>query len=258
MKLKIIILILLSICLNISCKKEEINKKSSNDLKLSNDYQLLVDFTTEEGNPPYHLSKTELKDLTDKVKLVTRKKGVITIRSSAIGSFSSSNKKEVVHIVFQEDPQASHAEGWGRTYFAIVDEKSIKLLNVGECNADNIFKTVRMPNGVDVLLMTSEFSGQGNTIIGAGLVDLSTSTYEKNNEAVLIQNFNTIYNDTCAAGDDGKTIASKVYFKFIENKFVFKKEHFVKKCGDASKFVFVETSDKSDEDIEIKDSQQKK
>jgi len=224
--------------------------RNNNNKYLNTEFQLLVDFTTDqEGNPTYHLAKKELQTLTSKIKSATGKRGAIKIRSSAVGSFSGSNQKEVMHIAFQDDPTASHAEGWGHTYFVIINNDSIKIINPGECGADRIFKTIRMPNGLDYLLMTSEFSGQGAVEVAAGLVSLADNPL---NTAILVKNFNIIYSNNCAGiggEESGKTVTSKLLYKWNNDKLEFKRDHFVKKCSDSSKFQFIETSDKSDEEF---------
>lgn len=238
--------VLVAVSMNISCNKSA-KKENSNA-----DYQLLVDFTSDDnGNPPYNVSKGELKDLVNQIKATSGKKGAVTIRSSAVGSFTGPNEKEVVHIAFQEDPKASHADGWGQTYFVVVNSGAIKVIDSNECRAERIFKTIRMPNGLDYLLMTNEFGGQGEVLVSGMLVSLAKNPI---NSALLIKNFNVIYNDTCGGfggEENGKTSASKLSYKWNNNNIEFKREHFIKKCADSSKFQFVEISDKSDEEIEF-------
>ncbi len=247
MKSIILSITLLSIIfINISCNRSA-TKENANA-----DYQLLVDFTSDDsGNPPYHLSKKELKDLTNRIKATTGKKGAVTIRSSALGSFTGPNEKEIIHIAFQEDPTASHAEGWGHTYFVVINSNSMKIINPGECGAERIFKTIHMPNGLDYLFMTSEFGGQGVVEIAAGLVSLAKNPLDT---AILIKNFNNIYTDSCGglyAEESGRVAASKLSYKWKNDKLEFKREHFIKKCADSSKFQFVEISDKNDNETEL-------
>ncbi|HEU4510565.1 MAG TPA: hypothetical protein VFR78_20190 [Pyrinomonadaceae bacterium] len=193
--------------------------------------QVLLDFRIDRNVAPakipaatqrYVLSKVFPRYLTDQNKCNTqfdasgnsdplaasRKAGQIvpSIFESATGSFTASGQSQTLYVISVSECNASHADNFGTKRVAIFAGQ--KLVAEFDANFyENIVrKTDLNGDGIDELLMTHGYTGQGTLIESAALLSF------ENGRLRVIEDFGVVAEDSCASGFPGSSAqASAVY-----------------------------------------------
>jgi hypothetical protein len=221
--------------------------QSAGSSNAADEYISLCDLTDSKAVSPKGTDDSNNTVLIDTlIKKQTHKNGKVTISAFCDGSFHLNKKNETLYLVYQEDPKASHAEGYGKYFYVITtngDENTdFDVIPLKDEQPNHIYNKITMPDGTDAILVGGEFSTMGNTLQSAWLISFVNKSHQ------TLKDFGVVLNSTCGAGGDNpSTIASKISFKFEQNQLLFKREHYKQKCEDNSPWVFVEASDKPDD-----------
>lgn len=193
--------------------------------------QVLLDFRIDRNVAPakipaatqrYVLSKLFRRYLTDQNRCnaqfdargdsdplaAARKAGQIvpSIFESATGSFTASGQSQTLYVISVSECNASHADNFGTKRVAIFAGQQL----VAEFDArfyENIVrKTDLNGDGIDELLMTHGYMGQGTLTESAALLSF------ENGRLRVIEDFGVVSENSCASGFPGSSAqASAVY-----------------------------------------------
>lgn len=193
--------------------------------------QVLLDFRVNRNVAPakipaatqrYVLSKVFRRYLTDENRCnaqfdasgdadrlaAARKAGQIVpaIFESATGSFTAAGQSQTLYVISVSECNASHAENFGTKRVAIFAGQQL----IAEFDAnfyENIVrKTDLNGDGIDELLMTHGYTGQGTVTESAALLSF------QNGRLQVIEDFETVLEDSCASGFQGSSSRASVLY----------------------------------------------
>ena len=188
---------------------------------------VLYDFRKEPTSPPQNISPATERDVLTKVfrryhtdakrckdnldggedfLTAARKTGQIVpdIAEVVTGSFTAAGQTETAYLIFVNECNASHADNYGSKRLAIFSGPRL-VADVDLDFKDNVAsKTDLNMDGIDELLLTSFYMGQGELTEMAALVSFQDGRMS------VIQDFGTVGMDTCATGRPGSTAKAAV------------------------------------------------
>jgi len=198
---------------------------------LQKDRQVLFDFRVEEEAAPKKiapatermvLSKVFRRYLTDanrcNSQLATgdaadplaaaRKAGQIvpSIVDTETGSFTAPGQSQTLYVIFVAECNASHADNFGTRRVAIFSGPQLVADLDADSKGDIVRKTDLNSDGIDELLMISNYMGQGTLVEMADLVSF------QNGRRQVIQDFGSILEDSCASGFPSSTSDASVIY----------------------------------------------
>jgi len=179
--------------------------------------QVLHDFRVESGSGLPKLTATTRKSIISKVfpkylsdankcnpRLqgdleASRKAGQIvpSIIDSATGSFTTAGQTQTAYIIAVSECNASHAENFGSDRIAIFSGQQLIADLDLDFKSSIERKTDLNGDGIDELLMTSGWMGQGTLILSASLLSF------QNGKVQVIEDFETVLEDSCESGFPG-------------------------------------------------------
>ena len=189
--------------------------------------QVLFDFRKEHPSQPAKISPATERDVLAKVfrryhidakrcsdnvdageefLAAARKAGQIVpnIAEMMTGSFTAAGQTETAYLIFVNECNASHADNFGSKRLAIFSGARL-VADVDVDFKDNIaLKTDLNMDGIDELLLTSGYMGQGEFTEMAALVSFQDGRRQ------VIQDFGVVVSDVCAAGRPGSTAKAAV------------------------------------------------
>jgi hypothetical protein len=178
--------------------------------------QVLFDFRLDRASAPPKISPATQREVLSKVfrRYLTdanrckanfdagedflsgaRKAGQIVpqIGEMVTGSFTAAGQTETAYVIFVNECNASHADNFGSKRVAIFSGPRL-VADVDVQFKDSIvLKTDLDKDGIDELLMKSGYMGQGELTEMAALLSF------QNGRVRVIQDFNTVVTDDCAA-----------------------------------------------------------
>jgi hypothetical protein len=129
---------------------------------------------------------------------------VPSIADMVTGSFTAPGQTQTAYLIFVEECNASHADNFGTKRVAIFSGQQL-IANVdADFKASIVRKTDLNGDGVDELLMSSGYMGQGTLTEMAALVEF------RNGRMRVIEDFGTVNDDSCAAGGPGSSATASV------------------------------------------------
>ena len=200
---------------------------------LQKDRQVLFDFRVADASTPPKiaratermvLSKVFRKFLTDANRCsrvesddadqlaAARKAGQIvpSIEDSATGSFTATGQAQTLYVIFVGECNASHADNFGTRRVAIFSGAQLVADVDADFKGNIVRKTDLNSDGIDELLMTSSYMGQGTLTEMADLVSF------QNGRRQVIQDFGSVVEDSCASGFPGSdSDASVIYISDV-------------------------------------------
>ncbi len=123
---------------------------------------------------------------------------------STTGSFTASGQTQTAYVISVSECGASHADNFGSDRVAIFSGQQLVADVDVEFRSSIIRKSDLNGDGVDELLMTSGYMGQGVLSEGAALLGFQNGTLK------VIEDFGTIHEDSCASGFPGSTNKASV------------------------------------------------
>jgi hypothetical protein len=181
--------------------------------------QVLMDFRPERNDAPATipaatqrtvLSKVFRKYLTDESKCnaqfdasdgadalaAARKAGEIvpSINEMITGSFTAAGQSQTLYVISVRECNASHADNFGTNRVAIFSGQQLVADLDADFKSDIARKTDLNSDGIDELLMTSSYMGQGTLIEMASLFSF------QNRRLQVIREFGKVVENSCASG----------------------------------------------------------
>jgi hypothetical protein len=226
--------------------------------------QVLMDFRPERHSAPIKipldtqknvLSKVFRKYLTDESKCTqfdasggadplaaARKAGQIvpSIVDMATGNFTATGQSQTLYVISVSECNASHADNFGTKRVAIFSGQQLVADLDADFKSDIARKTDLNSDGIDELLMTSSYMGQGT------LVEMATLFSFQNGRVEVIREFGTVLEDSCASLRRGSTSkASVIYMSdFIPTRMPkLTMENYETGCGKTRRWKFVSTGE---------------
>lgn len=191
--------------------------------------QILFDFRNERQSAPlkiplatqrYVLSKVFRKYLTDENKCnseldtgsatdhlaAARRAGqmVPSIIDMATGSFTGALKQETLYVISVSECNASHADNFGTKRIAIFSGQQLVADMDADFKNNVVRKTDLNGDGMDELLITSDYMNQGILIEIAALLGFQNGRFRK------IEDFGTVFENSCASGIPGSSAKASV------------------------------------------------
>jgi len=135
-----------------------------------------------------------------------RKAGQIapSIIDSATGSFTAAGQTQTAYVISVAECGASHAENFGSDRIAIFSGPQLVADLDLDFRSSIVRKTDLNADGIDELLMTSGWTGQGTIIESAALLGFQNGTLQ------VIEDFKTVNEDSCGSGFPGSTAKAAV------------------------------------------------
>ena len=189
--------------------------------------QVLLDFRKDHVSPPAKISPATEREVLSKVfrryhtdpkrcsdnvhageefLAAARKAGQIVpnIAEVETGSFTAAGQKETPYLIFVNECNASHADNFGSKRLAIFSGSRL-VADVDLDFKDNISKKTDLNmDGIDELLLTSGYMGQGEFTQMAALASFEDGRMR------VIQDFGVVVSDVCASGRPGSTAKAAV------------------------------------------------
>ena len=188
---------------------------------------VLFDFRTDHVSTPPKISPATQRDVLSKVfrRYLTdakrckenfnagedflasaRRAGQIVpdIAEMATGSFTAAGQNETAYVIFVNECNASHADNFGSKRVAIFSGPKLVADMDVDFRGSIALKTDLNADGINELLMTGGDMAQGELIETAALLSF------QNGRMRVIQDFNTVVDDTCATGTPGSTTKAAV------------------------------------------------
>ena len=137
-----------------------------------------------------------------------RKAGQIvpSIFGSATGSFTAAGQSQTLYVISVSECNASHADNFGTKRVAIFADQQL----IAEFDVDFYESIARKTDlngdGVDELLMTRGYMGQGTLTESAALLSF------QNGRLQVIEDFGMVLEDSCASGFPGSSAQASVLY----------------------------------------------
>jgi hypothetical protein len=126
------------------------------------------------------------------------------------GSFTAAGQSQTLYLISVSECNASHADNFGTQRVAIFSGQQLVADVDADSKSDVVRKTDLDSDGIDELLMTSSYMGQGT------LVEMATLASFQDGRRRVIEDFGTVVEDSCASGFPGsKTEASVLYISDV-------------------------------------------
>ena len=193
--------------------------------------QVLLDFRVNRNVAPatipattqrYVLSKVFRRYLTDENRCnaqfdargdadrlaAARKAGQIvpSIFDSAKGSFTAAGQTQTLYVISVSECNATHADNFGTKRVAIFAGQQLIAEFDVNFYASIARKTDLDGDGIDELLMTHGYTGQGTLTESAALLSF------QNGRLRVIEDFEVILEDSCASGFQGSSARASVLY----------------------------------------------
>ena len=188
---------------------------------------ILFDFRKDNVNPAQKISPATERDVLRKVfrryhtdpqrcgdigdagedfLAAARKAGQIVpdIAEAISGSFTAAGQTETAYLIYVNECNASHADNYGSKRVAIFSGSQLIADVDVDFKGDIASKTDLNMDGIDELLMTSSYMGQGELTEMAALLSFQDGRMR------VIQDFGTVVTDTCATLRPGSTTKAAV------------------------------------------------
>lgn len=189
--------------------------------------RVLIDFRKETSSPPQKISDKTERDVLSRVfrryhtdpkrcsdnidageefLAAARKAGQIVpdIVEVASGSFTAAGQTETAYLIFVNECNASHADNFGSKRIAIFSGPRLVADVDVDFKSTIALKTDLNLDGIDELLLTSFYMGQGELTQMAALVSFQDKRMN------VIQDFGVVAMDNCATGNSGSTAKAAV------------------------------------------------
>ncbi len=172
-----------------------------------------------------------------------RKAGQIvpSIMEMATGSFTAAGQVQTAYVIFVSECNASHADNFGTRRVAIFAGQQL----VADVDSDFMQNIVRKTDldgdGVNELLMTSGYMGQGT------LTEMATLVSFPNGRRRVIHEFGSVVEDSCASGFPGSTSDASVLYMsdFVPGSMPkLTQENYTSSCRRAKRWKLVSTGKK--------------
>jgi hypothetical protein len=227
--------------------------------------QVLMDFRPDTNSAPLKiplatqrnvLSKVFRKYLTDESKCnsqfdasdgadplaAARKAGQIvpSIVDMATGSFTAAGQEQTLYVISVTECNASHADNYGTKRVAIFSGQQLVADLDADFKSDIARKTDLNSDGIDELLMTSGYMGQGT------LVEMATLFSFEKGRLQVIREFGTVLEDSCASGSPRSTSrASVLYISDVTLGEMPKltRDNYVRSCSTTKRWRFLSTGE---------------
>src|SRR5215213_2426009 len=196
---------------------------------MQKDRQVLFDFRVEDESTPAKITPATQRmvltkvfrrylidtnkcnfpaDAADDYLGAARKAGqmVPSIADVETGSFTAPGQSQTLYVIDVSECNASHADNFGTSRVAIFSGTQLVADLDADFKGDIVRKTDLNSDGIDELLMTSSYMGQGTLTEMADLVSF------KNGRRQVIEDFGAVVEDSCASGfPSSKSEASVIY-----------------------------------------------
>jgi hypothetical protein len=129
---------------------------------------------------------------------------VPSVSDAITGSFTAPGQNQTAYVIFTGECGASHADNFGSKRVAIFSGQQLVADVDSDFKSNIIRKTDLDRDGVDELLMTSGYMGQGTFIEMAALIEF------RNGRIRVIEDFGTVVEDSCASGFPGSSSKASV------------------------------------------------
>ena len=127
-----------------------------------------------------------------------------SIIDSVTGSFTAPGQTQTAYLISVAECGASHADNFGTDRVAIISGQQLVAEFDVDFKSSFVRKTDLNADGVDELLMTSSYMGQGTLTESAALVTFQGGRFS------VIEDFATVTEDSCASGFPGSTAKASV------------------------------------------------
>jgi hypothetical protein len=161
-----------------------------------------------------------------------------SIIDSITGSFTAAGQTQTAYVISVSECGASHAENFGTDRMAIFNGPQLIADLDLDFRSSIIRKTDLDADGVEELLMTSGWSGQGTIIESAALLSFQGGTLQ------VIEDFKTVSEDSCASGFPGSTAKAAVLSIGISapgKTPKLQQENYESSCGTKKRWRFLST-----------------
>ena len=157
----------------------------------------------------YHTDAKRCSDSLDAGEdflAAARKAGQIVpnIAEAITGSFTAAGQTETAYLIYVNECNATHADNFGSKRLAIFSGERLVADVDLNFKSDITLKTDLNMDGIDELLMTSGYMGQGELTEMAALLSFQDGRMS------VIQDFGAVVLDTCATLRPGSTTKAAV------------------------------------------------
>jgi len=122
------------------------------------------------------------------------------------GSFTAAGQSQTLYVIFVSECNASHADNFGSKRVAIFSGQQLVADVDADSKSDIVRKTDLDSDGIDELLMSSSYMGQGT------LVQMATLASFPNGRRRVIEDFGSVVEDSCASGFPGSASQASVLY----------------------------------------------
>jgi hypothetical protein len=137
-----------------------------------------------------------------------RKAGQIvpSIFDSAKGSFTAAGQSQTLYVISVSECNASHADNFGTKRVAIFAGQQLVAEFDVNFYQSIVRKTDLNGDGIEELLMTHGYTGQGTVTESAALLSF------QNGRLQVINDFEVVLEDSCASGSQGSSARASVLY----------------------------------------------
>ncbi len=181
------------------------------------------------SDPRYCKADVETSGAEDYLAAM-RKAGqfVPSILDTASGSFTAAGEKQIAYVISVGECDASHADNFGSKRLAVFSGNKLVLDVDLNFKSGILKKTDLDANGVDELLLLGGDMHQGILVETAALVEV------RNRKLAVVQEFQKVFEDSCASLIAGSGIEASVIFLGPERSGQlpeFQVENYRSRCG---------------------------
>ena len=161
-----------------------------------------------------------------------------SIIDSITGSFTAAGQTQTAYLISVSECGASHADNFGSDRVAIFAGDQLVADFDADFRSSFLSKTDLNSDGIDELLMTSGYMGQGTLTEGAALVSFQGGRLN------VLADFETVSEDSCGSGFPGSSAkASVIYYGAATPGKMprFQQDNYASTCRNVKKWRFVST-----------------